>query len=69
VRLGGGGGGGAHTISPTHPWRDPPPKKKNKTTQVTNGKGAMPAWGGQLSKEEIEGVAAFVFKTASEGGW
>jgi mono/diheme cytochrome c family protein len=42
-----------------------PPLKR----QVTNGKGAMPAWGGQLSKEEIEGVAAYVYKTASESGW
>lgn len=35
--------------------------------QVTNGKNAMPAWGDRLSEEEIESVAAYVFKTASSG--
>jgi mono/diheme cytochrome c family protein len=29
--------------------------------QVTNGGGGMPAFGGQLSEEEIRDVAAFVF--------
>ena len=33
--------------------------------QVTNGGGAMPAFGGQLSDEEIQNVAAFV--VASQG--
>jgi mono/diheme cytochrome c family protein len=33
--------------------------------QVTNGGGAMPAFGGQLSEEEIQNVAAFV--VASQG--
>ena len=28
--------------------------------QVTNGGGGMPAFGGQLSEEEISNVAAFV---------
>eukprot|EP00884_Botryococcus_braunii_P019255 jgi/Botrbrau1/6012/Bobra.104_1s0039.1 len=36
--------------------------------QVTNGKNAMPAWGDRLSEEEIESVAAYVFKTA-DAGW
>lgn len=31
-------------------------------TQVENGKGAMPAWEGRLSEEEIQGVAAYVLK-------
>jgi mono/diheme cytochrome c family protein len=30
-------------------------------TQVTNGGGGMPAFGGQLSEEQIRNVAAFVF--------
>lgn len=30
--------------------------------QVENGKNAMPAWGDRLSEEEIEAVAAYVFK-------
>jgi cytochrome c6 len=29
-------------------------------TQVTNGKNAMPAFGGRLSQEDIENVASFV---------
>jgi cytochrome c6 len=37
-------------------------------TQVTNGKNAMPAFGGRLSDEDIANVAAYVIKT-SESGW
>ncbi len=37
-------------------------------TQVTNGKNAMPAFGGRLSDEDIANVAAYVIKT-SEDGW
>mmetsp|Transcript_19799 Transcript_19799/g.30093 ORF Transcript_19799/g.30093 Transcript_19799/m.30093 type:complete len:135 (+) Transcript_19799:84-488(+) len=37
-------------------------------TQVTNGKNAMPAFGGRLSDEEIANVAAYVMDT-SETGW
>eukprot|EP00536_Pseudo-nitzschia_multiseries_P010830 jgi/Psemu1/307662/fgenesh1_kg.345_\ len=36
-------------------------------TQVTNGKNAMPAFGGRLSDEEIADVAAYVIKTSEEG--
>ncbi|MEL6223982.1 MAG: c-type cytochrome [Cyanobacteria bacterium J06626_14] len=36
--------------------------------QVTNGKLAMPAFGGKLSAEEIENVAAYVLDQA-EKGW
>lgn len=36
-------------------------------TQVINGKGAMPAWGDRLDDDEIESVAAYVYKTASAG--
>jgi cytochrome c6 len=37
-------------------------------TQVTNGKNAMPAFGGRLSDEDIENVAAYVLKEA-DGNW
>jgi len=36
--------------------------------QVKNGKGAMPAFGGRLSDQEIENVAAYVLDQA-EKGW
>ncbi|GMH41854.1 hypothetical protein BSKO_09764 [Bryopsis sp. KO-2023] len=39
------------------------------TTQVKNGKNAMPAWSDRLDDDEIDSVAAYVFKTASEGAW
>ena len=35
--------------------------------QVTNGKNAMPAFGGRLSDEEIQNVAAYVISTANSG--
>ncbi len=34
--------------------------------RVTNGQGAMPSFGGQLSDEEIADVAAYVTKTAAK---
>ena len=37
-------------------------------TQVTNGKNAMPAFGGRLDDEQIANVAAYVIAT-SEAGW
>mmetsp|Transcript_3673 Transcript_3673/g.4725 ORF Transcript_3673/g.4725 Transcript_3673/m.4725 type:complete len:144 (+) Transcript_3673:161-592(+) len=37
-------------------------------TQVTNGKNAMPAFGGRLGDDEIANVATYVIKT-SESGW
>jgi hypothetical protein len=36
-------------------------------TQVTNGKGAMPAFGGRLSDDDIANVAAFVIESSTEG--
>ena len=36
--------------------------------QVTNGKGAMPAFGGRLSDEDIGNVATYVIST-SKAGW
>lgn len=37
--------------------------------QVTNGKNAMPAFGGRLDPEDIENVAAYVFDQATGGKW
>ena len=37
-------------------------------TQVTNGKNAMPSFGGRLTDEDIADVAAYVIATA-EAGW
>jgi len=42
--------------------------EKSVITQVTNGKNAMPAFGGRLSDEDIANVAAYVIAT-SESGW
>ena len=36
--------------------------------QVTNGKNAMPAFGGRLGEDEIQNVASYVIAT-SESGW
>ena len=36
--------------------------------QVSNGKNAMPAFGGRLSEDDISNVAAYVIAT-SESGW
>nr|YP_010952332.1 cytochrome c553 [Gloiopeltis furcata]WMP14001.1 cytochrome c553 [Gloiopeltis furcata] len=38
------------------------------TTQVTNGKNAMPAFGGRLTDEDIDNVANYVL-SQSEQGW
>ena len=37
--------------------------------QVTNGKNAMPAFGGRLDDEEIQNVAAYVFDQAIGSKW
>jgi cytochrome c6 len=37
------------------------------TTQVTNGKNAMPAFGGRLGADEIANVAAYVLSQADKG--
>jgi cytochrome c6 len=36
-------------------------------TQVTNGKNAMPAFGGRLSGDDIANVAAYVLSQADKG--
>lgn len=36
-------------------------------TQVTNGKNAMPAFGGRLNADQIADVAAYVLDTADKG--
>jgi cytochrome c6 len=42
--------------------------EKSIITQVTNGKNAMPAFGGRLSDDDIANVAAYVIAT-SDAGW
>jgi len=42
--------------------------EKAVVTQVTNGKNAMPAFGGRLSDDDIANVATYVIST-SEAGW
>ena len=42
--------------------------EKSVVYQVTNGKNAMPAFGGRLSDEDIANVASYVIAT-SEAGW
>jgi len=42
--------------------------EKSVVYQVTNGKNAMPAFGGRLSDEDIANVATYVIST-SEAGW
>ena len=37
--------------------------------QVTNGKNAMPAFGGRLDEEEIANVAAYVYDQATGAKW
>lgn len=37
--------------------------------QVTNGKNAMPAFGGRLDDDEIKNVAAYVFDQATGAKW
>lgn len=44
-------------------------KVESIVNQVTNGKGAMPAWGNILDDEEIEAVANYVFDNANTGKW
>jgi cytochrome c6 len=43
-------------------------KESAVVTQVTNGKNAMPAFGGRLSDDDIANVATYVIAT-SEAGW
>jgi cytochrome c6 len=38
-------------------------------TQVTNGKGSMPAFGDKLGPDDIEDVAAYVFDQATNSKW
>jgi cytochrome c6 len=42
--------------------------EKSVISQVTNGKNAMPAFGGRLDDDAIADVAAYVIAT-SESGW
>lgn len=44
-------------------------KPESIVTQVTNGKNAMPAFGGRLDDEEIQDVAAYVYDQATGDKW
>ena len=44
-------------------------KPESVIKQVTNGKNAMPAFGGRLSDEEIGDVAAYVIDQANGDKW
>eukprot|EP01038_Epipyxis_sp_PR26KG_P004844 gene4844-6791_t len=44
-------------------------KPESIVTQVTNGKNAMPAFGGRLDDDEIQNVAAYVFDQATNAKW
>mmetsp|Transcript_57266 Transcript_57266/g.159387 ORF Transcript_57266/g.159387 Transcript_57266/m.159387 type:complete len:145 (+) Transcript_57266:37-471(+) len=44
-------------------------KESSIVTQVTNGKNAMPAFGGRLDESEINDVAAYVYDQATGGKW
>ena len=41
--------------------------EKSVITQVTNGKNAMPAFGGRLDADAIADVAAYVIKSSNDG--
>jgi cytochrome c6 len=44
-------------------------KEASIVAQITNGKNAMPAFGGRLDDEEISNVAAYVYDQASGSKW
>ena len=44
-------------------------KEGSVVTQVTNGKNAMPAFGGRLSDDDIANVASYVIDQASGDKW
>lgn len=44
-------------------------KEASVVTQVTNGKNAMPAFGGRLSDEDISNVASYVIDQAQGDKW
>ena len=65
--------GGKNTVNPAKTLQKADLEKYGKydeaaiIMQVTNGKAAMPAFGGRLKPEQIENVAAYVLKQADEG--
>ena len=44
-------------------------KESSVVTQVTNGKNAMPAFGGRLDDADIADVAAYVIDQATNDKW
>lgn len=45
------------------------PFLSNSSSQVTNGKNAMPAFGGRLDDDEITNVAAYVYDQSTNSKW
>ncbi len=43
--------------------------EKSIVNQVTNGKNAMPAFGGRLDDDQIANVAAYVYDQATNNKW
>ena len=44
-------------------------KEESIVYQVTNGKNAMPAFGGRLDEGDIQNVAAYVYDQATNAKW
>ena len=44
-------------------------KESSVVTQVTNGKNAMPAFGGRLNDDDIANVASYVIDQAASDKW
>ena len=44
-------------------------KESSIVYQVTNGKNAMPAFGGRLDEDEIKNVAAYVYDQSTNAKW
>lgn len=65
--------GGGNAVNPAKTLKQDDLVKYEKDTaeaivyQVTNGNGGMPAFGGRLTPEQIENVAAYVLSQADKG--
>ncbi|NEQ52749.1 MAG: c-type cytochrome [Leptolyngbya sp. SIO3F4] len=65
--------GGNNAVNPAKTLKKPDLVKYGKDTpeaiitQVTKGNGGMPAFGGRLTPEQIENVAAYVLEQADKG--
>nr|ARW68210.1 cytochrome c553 [Chondria sp. (in: red algae)] len=67
--------GGANTVNPQKTLQLADLEKYEKNTvsaiinQVTNGNGAMPAFGGKLAEDDIQNVAKYVLNQATNNLW